>query len=114
VTPRTVKCVLWSPTGVVLASGTVVTSGPGLYTVTFGSPVPIAVANGGSYKASAWDTSGTEYTRYTAAPAVFPAVNAAFLNGKALYRNVNSFGAGDTNPTGAGAEYYAVGPLFAP
>jgi hypothetical protein len=110
---RTIKGVLWSAAGAVLANASVVTAGAGIYQVVFGAPVACPIALNGSYKCSVWDTSATDYTRFASTPNTFPVpATTAFVNGSLMFRNCNAFAAGDANPTGSGVEFFAVEPLL--
>ena len=106
---RTIRCKIWSAAGAVLASVDQVTAGAGLYNGVFATPLVCPIENNGSYKASCWDTSATDYTRFASTPIVFPA--GQFVNGKLIFRNVNAFAAGDANPTGSGVEFFAIAPI---
>jgi hypothetical protein len=119
----TVKCVLWSVAGAVLATVNVVTAGAGIYTGTFASPVtcdPVGAGAGAfnrRYVCSVRDIGGGTpvYTKYdkTSAPSnCWPAF--PFFGGRRIgWINFALWIAGDAVPTSTAAtEVYPVEPVL--
>lgn len=119
----TVKCVLYSVAGAVLASINVVTAGAGIYTGTFASPVTCDSVGAGAgafnrrYICSVYDTAGGSgvYTKYdkTSAPSncwpSFP-----FFGGRRIgWINFALWVGSDAVPTSTAAtEVYPVEPVL--
>lgn len=120
-TNETVKCALYSNAGALLASVNVVTSGAGIYTGTFASPIlcDAAGAGAGAFNrrliAAVHDVAGGKYTKYdkTSLPSTtWPAL--PFFGGRRIgWINFALWKAGDVAPdTTAATEVYPVEPVL--
>lgn len=100
------KCSIWDSAGALLATVTIVTSGIGVYTATFATPITVSrtagtgVANWYSY--GIYETTGASYTRIAnIMTAMGPFNSQAFVSFSFVWDMTTAmFVAGDARPTG--------------
>lgn len=102
-----VRCKAWTYSGAALASVDEPVSGPGLYTGTFASPIPLTA--GVNYPISIWDTTGASYASLISSGVPI----SPQIIGQDLYLNQIFYASGDANPSlgTATTGLFAIAPV---